>query len=142
MNNKRPAQPSSSARPLKMPRVSTVQRKPPRSNLDPISIWLEQERDAWETIAKANERDLIKKELQNEVLERVNRTHIRNLQDATETITHLWRRHDILFATLSEIGHANPDIADRYMPWLNAPTPPGSPDEIDLTADEELEDIV
>lgn len=95
--------------------------------------------EAWEKVARDNEKDNVKKDIEIQVLEAVNTTHLQNLQDAQETLHHLWRRNDILYATLAEIARANPELQERYMPWMTAETPPASPDEIDLTTDEEFD---
>lgn len=97
-----------------------------------------EERDHWERIARVNERDNVKKDIEIQVLERVNATHLRDLQRTMETNTALWNRTETQYATLVSIGRAFPEVANIYMPWMNAETPPASPETVDLTTDEEL----
>lgn len=111
---------------------------------DPVVLYVmmkhyRDEAQEWERIARRNEIDNAKKDMELQVLEAVNATHLAGLQDANATIHHLWRRNDILYATLTEIARNNPELQQQYMPWMTAVTPPMSP--IDLTTDEELEDL-
>lgn len=96
------------------------------------------EAELWEKTARLNEIDNTKKDLELEVLERVNATHLRDLEDARATLHHLWDRNDHLFGILTEIARNNHAIMERYMPWMTAETPPASPfEQVDLTSDEE-----
>lgn len=102
-----------------------------------MEFW-EGEAEAWKKIARKNEIDNVKKDMQLEVLEAVNERHLRDLRNTMEVNEALWERNSHQYALLEAIGRQFPEVAAIYMPWVNANTQPNSPDVVDLTSEEEI----
>lgn len=101
-----------------------------------MDFWMK-EAEAWKTIARKNEVDNVKKDMEIQVLEAVNERHLQDIQSTMEVNAALWQRVDQQYATLVAIGRQFPEVAEVYMPYMAANTQPNSPGFVDLTADED-----
>ncbi len=135
--------PSSSKRPKSVSASTQTgeMQRPAQPEADPTILFVmmkkfKEEASIWERLFHASEVDNQRlRNLAGDQQETIDRliTEV-NVVRAVNDV--LWERNEHQHATLVAIGNRHEEVAREYMPWMWAPTPPNSPDTIDLTDDD------